>query len=604
MERSSNNRDNKINKLMEEAQSNQHIEENYNGNNIQNWVAKSKKRMILKYSMLFLGIITIISSIPMTFALIDQGLIVFLVIPLIIFSFILISKYFNLAPYSLKENSLSSKKPGVYREPILESYNFISIASSRLIAGLMLIIIGIINLIMFGYSIGAPTDEIIGTYIGTGTWAFLGGLSFFYPIGLPPLIIGIGLILYRFISSFWGRFSISENLFFFHEIRHIRPWLTEIRRKDVEGHRFQNNQTGPKVIWIIIFIPIIFLTLQFGLSIFNHPLAEEQTLPVLMTVTGIIDLIAMLILILYPQYYIEMVTKDQYYEMWLNPLDYNTNIKRDLGNLLNGKVEKIGKDRKIDEEIKINNSNQSSKQSDVFIEKGTRSYFRLCYGLLILIISLISGSFYVLYGTLFFLLGGIYGTIIIYQALFNDFNKESKIEFNNNTKELEMTRLIHFRRKFQKITLRNAEKFSFEDYPRKIEITDIIFGFSISIVIIINTVWGLLFTDYSAVGSILDLIASLIICMLILTMIFIYFCVPTRHLKLKSNTITYRIKWGIERNKENKDKLAKISRDTINLEDNLKPTEDTKENKKIFILRAIILLSIFTGSIILAIGII
>jgi hypothetical protein len=564
-------------------QNHQLSKEEINNKKFQEWNAISSNRMKLKYSMLILGIITLIASVILIFSLISQGLIVFAVIPLILLSFIFISKFFNLTPYNLYENGLKIRKPGNYREPVLKTFSFVSVASSRLMAGFLLFTIGIIDFFIMGYSIGAPTGEMIGTYQGTGTSFFLGGFSFFYPVGLPPLIIGCGLIVYRFISAFWGRISVSENLYFFHEIRHIRPWLTEIRKQDVEGKRFQNNQIGPKVIWIIIFIPIIFLTLQFGISIFNHPLAEKQTLPILMTITGIIDIIALLILILFPQTYVEMATKDKFYEMWLNPLDYNYNVKKDLENIFENKKE----------------PNESSDPTVCLDENDTKNYFRLVLGMVLLVISIISGTFYILFGTAFSIMGGIYGLTLIYNAIFNDFNKKATITMDNDTNNLVFRRIVNFRNKFQNISIKNAENHSIEDFPRKIEAIDLIFAIAIPIVVIINTVWGLKFTDYLTTGSLLDLILTSIICILILTSLFIYFCIPTKHLMLKSDSITIRLLWGV--NKKSGKGTSKGMRYLI---EKLNFRNYSKENQRVFIIRAIVLFSIYIGAIIIALAMI
>ena len=173
-------------------------------------------KKLFRIAFLFIGIFNIIIGFVLFIIEFDFGITIddinisFLVdILIILIGMIIASKYF-IAPYYLRENSLTIKKMRDLREPIESYLKFYSIAITRLIAALLLLIAGIISFSIFGSDVGHE--------IKYGSAVVLGGPSFFYVTGLPALGIGLGLILYFFLSPFRGTFSQSENFYFFYYI--------------------------------------------------------------------------------------------------------------------------------------------------------------------------------------------------------------------------------------------------------------------------------------------------------------------------------------------------------------------------------------------------
>jgi hypothetical protein len=231
---------------------------------------------------------------------------------IIVLGLILASKYF-IAPYYLRENSITIKNARDLREPPIKEIRFTSYAITRLIAAIILILIGLSSYITFGIDVGHEVE--------LGSAVVLGGPSFFYLTGLPMLVIGLSVLLYFMLSIFRGTFSKSKNFYFFYEIRPGFPWLTEVPEKDIDAIRYQNDHLGPKLIWIVIFIPFIVLQLMTGIPLFFVEKAGPQfVLSWSFVLYSLLEIIVLLILVIFQQNYFEIVTKERLYEMWFSPI--------------------------------------------------------------------------------------------------------------------------------------------------------------------------------------------------------------------------------------------------------------------------------------------
>ncbi|MCP4763841.1 MAG: hypothetical protein GY870_18865, partial [archaeon] len=233
---------------------------------------------------------------------------------------IVASKFF-IAPYDIKENSYGKRETRDFRESVDNTIKFKSRSISRLVSAILFLIICIFTYITLGTAQG--DDSIYGNFFS------LGGPSYFYVIGIPSLVISLSLLTSYFLSSFNGNFSESKNFLFFYEKRHGCPWLTEIPKKDIEAVRYQNNHLGPKLGWIALLMPFIGLQLMTGiplLSSYNHRAAPNYILSLTLIICSIIEIIAIIILVLLPQNYYEIATKDRLYEMWFSPLKRKENV--------------------------------------------------------------------------------------------------------------------------------------------------------------------------------------------------------------------------------------------------------------------------------------
>ncbi len=305
-------------------------EKNSNSGNVEDLLSPDPRKKILRYLFLVTGLLFVVASVVLLFTGIDLGVTLTMgtttinISPILYFISLFLGLWvtakFFIAPYKLRENSITRKSVDEYREPVKQQVTFFSSSHSRLAAALLFLAIAVVDMVYLTLHIGTPAaDNIGGTYNGTGTAVVLGGVSFFYPVGLPLLITGVSLAIYLIFSRFFGRFARSENFLFFHEFRFGVPWLTEVPRSHVEAVRYQNTHLGPKVLWSCFLIPYSIMVLQYGLPLFNQPRAETNILPTMMTLSAVGGIFALIFLLFWPQDYLEIASKDRLYEMWVAP---------------------------------------------------------------------------------------------------------------------------------------------------------------------------------------------------------------------------------------------------------------------------------------------
>ncbi|GAG71404.1 unnamed protein product [marine sediment metagenome] len=182
------------------------------------------KKRYLRYLFLVIGILIIFLGCLFTFLGFDYfitlngfNLSLIVNILIIIFGGIITSKFY-ITPYYIRENSLTFKKMRDLREPVEDYVKFYSLAITRLIASILLILNSIISYTIFGADMGHEIEF--------GSAISLGGPSWFYVTGFPMLMTGLGLLIYFILSPFRGTFSKSKNFFFFSEIRPGFAWLS------------------------------------------------------------------------------------------------------------------------------------------------------------------------------------------------------------------------------------------------------------------------------------------------------------------------------------------------------------------------------------------
>lgn len=216
-----------------------------------------------------------------------------------------------------------------------ENLGFLSFPWSRFLSGMLLCAIGLIDLQLLGYSIGAPDHPWVGSYIGTGTAVFLGGVSFFYVSGFPCLVFGIGLIIYSVAAIWKGNVQFNNSEFSLHEHRYLFKRKTTINLHKIERMTLDTNRLGPKYLWIVIWVPMIVYLYQFGRALFDQPRAVSNLLPWALIITATIELIALMILLINSTWYLSIETWDSTFELWFRPLYMNVQCWNGLG-------EKIG----------------------------------------------------------------------------------------------------------------------------------------------------------------------------------------------------------------------------------------------------------------------
>ncbi|GAH29800.1 unnamed protein product, partial [marine sediment metagenome] len=407
-----------------------------------------------------------------------------------------------------------------------KSIRFYSFALSRLIASLLLLIMGFVGLFILTGGLShhsAPFGQAI----------VLGGPSYFYTVGLFPSLFGIGLLLYVMISSFRGVFSNYKNNLYFHEFRPTSPWTTKILKKDIEALRYQNNQLGPKLIWVVLLMPFIVLSFIEGFYLINMyaiPRLENPIQGILLIFSAIMECFALFFLVLTPQHYFEIATKDDLYEMWFEPEKSKIRLKE---------IDPITEDISEVFECSMKKEEISEFMKNNQISTTHRSYTNLILGIFFIATSIVMWNFFILFGTLYWWFAIIFGSILIIRAISQDFSDVNGdlIECNDSDKILKFQR--KFRYKFLKIRTYKPTELKLAKQFRKLDFFDVaaIPGLLFFISLQITQSWALATSTILILDSVISTVFMVVVCFLI----FIYLCVPLDQVKFKTSTINYYI---------------------------------------------------------------
>ncbi|MFW9937601.1 MAG: hypothetical protein ACFFD5_08120 [Candidatus Thorarchaeota archaeon] len=500
------------------------------------------KKKILRLIFLLIGLLFIafgfiLLMIGFDFDFTIDGINVSFIIDIliIVFGMVIASKYF-IAPYYIRENSLTLKRLRNLREPVEDVIKFFSLSMSRLIAALILIIAGIISFNIFGLDVGHEVKY--------GSAVVLGGPSWFYVTGLPILGIGFTLLLYFFLSPFHGTFSKSKNFFFFYEIRPGFPWLTEIVRDDIEAIRYQNNHLGPKFGWLVFFMPFIVLQLMTAIPLFGaERAAPEYTLSWTFVIITVLEIISLFFLVLTPQNYFEIATKDRLYEMWFSPLKFRklSQFKEKFSEYLSCNFDSTKTERMV------KNNNEYS-----LFEGIRKTHFHLLsiiFGLFLIVSAIIILNQMVLFGPLVWWIALIYGLILILKAFSFDFSNRNADDFyyDNENKIFKFKRKFLF--KFYYISAFNVNNIEIRKWFRKLDFFDLAGICGLLIFLTVQQTEGWLVADTQTL--IIDNLISTSYMIVTFIFIFFYLCLPIDVIEFKTPSITYRINITSKRKEEN-----------------------------------------------------
>jgi hypothetical protein len=472
--------------------------------------------LIIGISIIFIGFVLFVIGFDYGIIIDDINLSLLVDVLIIIFGMIIASKYF-IAPYYLRENSLTIKKMRDLREPVNSYVKFNSVALTRFIAALLLIIAGIVSLLVFGMDVGHEVPY--------GSAVVLGGPSFFYVTGLPAIGIGFGLILYFFLSPFRGTFSQSKNFYFFYEVRPFCPWLTEIPKKDIEAIRYQNNHIGPKLGWIMLILPFIVMQLMTAISLFKVERAGPKfVLSWVFLTVSVLEIITLALLVFFQQNYFEIATDSRLYEMWLAS---RKKYHQKLSNFLGCEIER--------------DIREDTYQNPLFSEVSNThiQLFNMIFGLFLIASAIVMLNFMVLFGPLFWWIALMYGSILIVKSLSNDFSKRGGEYFYYN----ERNKIFKFNRnfgyKFQYMNVSKVESIMIRKWFRKLDFFDIFGLGGMLIMVVIQQIEGWSIAD--TLPLIYDNIISTIYMVVVLIFIILYVCLPIDVIEFRTPSIVYRI---------------------------------------------------------------
>jgi hypothetical protein len=362
------------------------------------------------------------------------------------------------------------------------STKIVSIPWSYIITGLAFLVIGILDFKFLGYHIGHPGEDGIGTHIGQGTAVFLGGISFAWTIGLAPLIVGGIMILYSFYAMKQVIISPDDRSFIIQERRLLFPFLTEIDRSSIKKTKYTN--TGLKLghIWIILFIPMGIRVLQFGVPLFDEPLAHDNILPTMMLITGLIDIAGCLLTLVMPTHTLTFQSETKSYAINFLPV----NIQG----------------QKLYEALEFNQEDRSGHQkfNPIF-------FYKLSGAIGMIVFSIIGLSFEFLWGTDLSMVGITYGIYLLLEIMQKDSNLLGYFTYEKYETSLVETKL------------------------RKLRLIDIL---GIDLLFYLSTlefIWGWAYLTFPNALVITEMILTTIIWIGVVIWIFVYLTVPFSKLK-------------------------------------------------------------------------
>jgi len=535
------------------------------------------KKRILRYIFLCTGLFIILLGSLLTFLGFDFGislnganLSLIVNILIIIFGGIITSKYY-ITPYYIRENSLTFKKMRDLREPVEDYVKFNSVALTRLIAAILLILNGLISYTIFGLDVGHEVEF--------GSAIFLGGPSWFYVTGFPMLMTGLGLLIYFILSPFRGIFSKSKNFLFFSEIRPGFAWLTEIPKKDIEFVRFQNNHTGPKLAWIILMIPFIILQLMTAIPL----LAVENAGPDFVLswtfiLLSFIDIVVLVILVIFQQKYFEIATEEKLYEMWFSPikLKNQSHFKDNFANFLDCNPNLRDAETNSDDKI-LSSVNSTNFQ-----------LFKLIFGLFLITIALIMLTQMVLFGPQVWWFALMYGLMLLVKAVFYDFSKKNGDSFKYNEESKKFRFKREFLHKFQYIGANKVESISVRKWYRKIDFFDVFGICGLLVFLTLQQLEGWIAADTLPLR--IDNLISTLLWILIIAFFVFYLCFPIDFIEVKSPSITYRVQITLKLKETN------IFKQYIKNLKNFPKEIMQPEMKNTFLIRMVIIFALIFGS--------
>jgi len=395
------------------------------------------------------------------------------------------------------------------------SVRFFSFRWSRLLAAICFLTLGFLDLFIITGAMSHHNPPF-------GTAIVLGGPSFYYVIALFPHGFGLGLLLYTLFFSHKVDIGSSENFLYYNEFKKNSRNHAALSKKEIETVRYQNTHIGKNHVWIIILVPMIALTAIQGVYLLMAPFLQNPTEGILFIVTAILEVVALYFLALRPAQYLKITTKENYYETWFAP-----NLK--------------------ELEIPLSDESGKGKISSEFLENNNinpthRIYLRLLVGLFFCISGLIMLIFYYVvgvFGGMYTMASVIFGTILIIQAISNDFSEKDGviIDYDQNDKTFRFEQ--NFRSRFLRINTLQSTEVEVKDQFRKVTIFEILVLSLVLVYSMIETVqsWAI----SSSTNMILNSVITTIFLCVVYFLIFLYLCVPTNHLQVRTPTMKYNV---------------------------------------------------------------
>ncbi len=423
----------------------------------------------------------------------------------------------------LRENQIIYKK----QKGEGKSTRFFSLPWSYLLGGVSLFLVGLLDYFLLGNLIGHPEHPNVGEYIGQGIAVFLGGVSFFYTVGLIPLVVGLIMLLYCLFSVKEVTFASNGSIYSIQERRILFPTYTELDVASIKKTTYLNKGVKFKHSWMLLFIPMAVRILQFGVPLFGEPRAQDDILPTMMVITALIDIIIIVIILLAPNHRLSFDTEDKKYITNFFPVTGIQSKSLEILQLFDLPLDST----RIGEDFWTASNPQAQLKHGT--QKSQGNYSRIIFAGILILASLIGASFEFLWGTDLCMVGITYGIYVLLQALQYDFLAETSLMVNHeNTRcQFQSTNGSYFT--YIKINGSNStENALIEPKFRSINFVDVV---GMGLLLFLSTLeflwsWGFLNIFNGLI--LIDLICTTIIWIALVFGCFIYLVLPIDYLRL------------------------------------------------------------------------
>jgi hypothetical protein len=272
----------------------------------------------------------------------------------------------------------------------------VSYPITRFLAGVFLVLLGLASFIVFGVEIGGFTL--------VGHWLFLGGFSIFLPTGFFPLLFGIPILVISAFTFMKLKVTRTETHLVLDELRFPRAMSTEIPFDQIDVITLSNAKTGLRFLWVFVFIvPITFLYTD-AYSFLSNPVSFGSAFFIgwAYAISATVQLACLVMILLGSHHVIEIVTKEKVYELPFFPINWESLKKARLAFVLQPSG------RELQSEVPVPSMVQAGDLK------------RLCCGVLLIVLAIVSRVFYVWAGEILRFILVIAGIIIVVEAVKND----------------------------------------------------------------------------------------------------------------------------------------------------------------------------------------
>lgn len=189
----------------------------------------------------------------------------------------------------------------------------ISFDKIQFFIGIGLFIVGIINFIVFGGSLGSR-------YILFGSAFQFQGPSYFFSVGLIPLLLGLCFMIYSGLNLRRLKIDDNENQILITETYFYRKVNNEIPKEQILRFSVTNFASNQRHFLLLVLIP--YFSFNFNNGIGNLALNQISDFPItgtMLIISVFIVLILIIIFVNYSTWILKIFTKQGYYILKFSP---------------------------------------------------------------------------------------------------------------------------------------------------------------------------------------------------------------------------------------------------------------------------------------------